>query len=241
MIAVCGHGVTLDELREIEPVTPDNAGRRWKPIQHAELVDAIKDEVATRGWDVTGQMFATARDGADMAGALLLDRVTGVPNIPGMRLGLGILHSNARRKALRITVGASITCCTNGLCTGTILLNRVHDHTVDLPEELERAINEYTVAAQGIPNVVRGLRERTLERGEASEILLETGRRGLVGWAAVGRVDAEYRHPRFAEHGTGTSWALLNAFTYAARQNIAPTRQLEVFDTFRAMLPVCLN
>ena len=238
MITVCGPKVTLADLHKIEPVTPANAGRRWKPIQHGELVDAIQDEVTTRGWTIIQERYTTARKGADMAGALLLDGVESVPVVPGIRLALGFLTSNARRKALQITVGGEVMCCANGMCTGNIILNRVHDHTVDLPEELEIALNQYTTAAKDIPDTVQGLRERVLAPGEASEILMETGRRGLVGWTAIGRVDKEFRRPTFEEHGRDTSWALLNAFTYAARQNINPTRQMETYSTFQQMLPV---
>ena len=237
MITVYGHGVSLEQLREIEPVTPEGAGRRWQPIPHGELVDTIKDEVLTRGWRVREELFSTARDGADMAGALLIEGVRGVPEVPGLTLALGFIHSNARRKALQLTVGASVACCTNGICTGTILLNRVHDRTVDLPTEVEAAVDRYVAGAKVIPAVVRELRERPITTAEASEVLMEAGRRRLVGWAAIGRVDREYRRPTFAEHGRDTSWALLNAFTYAARPNIAATRQMATYDEFRRLLP----
>lgn len=239
MITVYGSGVSLEELRAIEPVTPPGAGRRWRPIRHGDLVDAIRDEVATRGWSVEEELFSTTREGADMVGALLLSGVRGAGRVPkGMRFALGFLNSNARRKALQLTVGASVLCCTNGICSGSIILNRVHDHTVDLVEEVEGAVDRYAMEASNLGSVVRSLRDRELSRGEASGVLMRAGHRGLIGWAAVGRVDAEYRNPTFSEHGRNNSWALLNAFTYAARRNIAATRQMEVYDEFRRMLPV---
>ena len=241
MITVFGAGATFDQLRAIEPITPKDAGRRWKPIPHFELVETLKDEVMTRGWGITKELFSTTKDGSEMAGALLLDKVHNGHDVivpGGMSLALGFLNCNTRRKALQITVGAEVTCCLNGLCTGSILLTRVHDHTVDLITEVEIGLNKYVNAAKDIGTIVAGLRERELSQAEASEILMETGRRGLVGWAAVGRVDAEYRHPTFTDNGTGTSWGLLNAFTYAGRQNINPTRQMEVYNKFRTMLPI---
>lgn len=237
MITVHKAGISLKQLRAIEPTTPKNAGRRWKPIRHGDLIDSIKDQITTRGWRITQALFSTAREGADMAGAFLMDDVRGVETVPGTTLALGFLNSNARRKALQITVGASITCCTNGMCTGSILLNRVHDHTVDLPAELNVALNKYTEAAKEIPGIIRNLKERELSPDEASGILLRAGRLRLVGWTAIGRVDKEYHWPTFTDHGNNTSWALLNAFTFAARRNIAPTRQMETYNTFRALLP----
>jgi hypothetical protein len=239
MITVCGdRKATIEELRRIKPVSPRLAGRRWKAIQHGELVDTIRDEIVTRGWVVGREEFAVTQDGAEMVGAFLLDRVTGVPDVPdGMSLALGFINSNARRRALRITVGASVFCCENGVCTGDIILRRAHDHTVDLPGEVDDAVTRYTGAAAGVTGVVRGLREYELSQAEASDILMRAGHSGLVGWAAVGRVDAEYRNPRFAEHGKNNSWALLNAFTYTTRNNLTPSRQMDAYDAFRRMLP----
>lgn len=237
MITVHNSGATIEELREIEPVTPKEAGRRWKAVQHGELADTIKDEVITRGWLIESELYSVAHDGADMAGALLLSRVGGVEEVPGVTLALGFLNSNARRKALQLTVGASVTCCTNGMCTGNILLNRVHDHTVDLVEEIEDAVDRYAMAAVGIPDVVRGLRETELMPYQANYILMKVGHQKLIGWTAIGRVDKEYRNPTFAEHGKYTSWALLNAFTYIARGHINPMKQMEAYATFRSLLP----
>ena len=128
-------------------------------------------------------------------------------------------------------------CMARRMCTGSILMNRVHDHTVDLTQEVDTALDRYVVEAAGLMDDVKALRECELSPAAASEILLQAARTRLVGWAAIGRVDAEYRRPTFAEHGRDNSWALLNAFTYAARRNINPIRQMEAYDAFRAMLP----
>lgn len=243
MITVFGRGVTLEELANIDPVRPKNAGSRWRPIHHHDLALAVRDEVVGRGWDVVEEKYTTARDGADMAGALGIrpkggDGLALLP--PGMTLGLGFIHSNARRRALTLTVGSTVTCCTNGMCTGTLLLRRPHDGTVSLYDEVEQALDRYAEASHQITATVRGLQEAELSPAQASLALMEAGHRKLVGWAAIGRVHSEYRNPTFAEHGTGTSWALLNAFTYAARRNIHPVRQMETYNQFRELLPCAM-
>ena len=55
-------------------------------------------------------------------------------------------------------------------------------------------------------------------------------------WSRIGAVDKEYRQPTFAEHGRGTSWALLNAFTYTVKRNPA-LKQMEQMNRFRELLP----
>ena len=237
MITVSDKGLTAKQIARIEPKTPKNAGSRWKPIPHGELVHTLKEEIADRGWDIDREMYATAEDGANMTGAFLLSGVKG-PRIPkGLQLAMGFLNSNSRRYALQVTVGAEVAVCRNGICTGSIVLSRIHDHTVNLPNEVSEGVDRFVTEAKGIPLVVRGLKQARLSDGDASEILLEAGRRNLVGWTAIGRVDAEYRNPTYPEHGKGTAWALLNAFTFAARPSINPTRQMEIFNTFRGLLP----
>lgn len=236
MISVMGQGIKYHKLTQIEPTAPPGAGSRWRPIAHVDLVDALQNEVYGQGWEIAQELYTTTKNGADMAGAFVLSGIDGV-SIPGVSMCMGFINSNSRTKALRVTVGAEVACCTNGMCTGSIVMSRLHDHTVKLEEEVGNAVNRYRREVARVPGTVARLRRAVVSNAQASEVLMETARRRLVGWAAIGRVDAEYRNPSFEEHGTGTSWALLNAFTYAARRNIRPERQMGVYAEFMSLLP----
>lgn len=238
MITVLEEKIGLDDLRKIEPTVPADAGRRWRPIKHADLVDTLRDEIVTYGWKVLDEQYAMGEKGAEMVGAFLIDGVRGVAMPAGVRLALGFVNNNARRRALRLTVGASVLCCTNGVCSGSIILNRAHDHSFDLADEVEAAVDRYALAALEMGDMTERLRSYTLAPATASNILMRAGREKLVGWTTIGRVDKEYRNPTFAEHGRDNSWALLNAFTYAARQYIHPTRQMDIYEKFQKMLPM---
>lgn len=239
MITVIGKGATLTDIRKIEPATPPDAGSRWQPIPHIALIDSIKADAGRRNWEITASQFARNESGSTLAGAFTFKRIEGLPTLPGMSYSLGFINSNDRRKALKLTVGAHIKCCANGLCTGTVLIKRLHDHTVnDLSSIIGEAIDEYSKKAANIPDMVSALQKRPLLDSEASHALVTAARAKLIGWAAVGRVYQEYQRPKFEEHGRGTSWSLLNAFTYAARRNVNPTRQMEAYDEFRQLLPV---
>ena len=69
---------------------------------------------------------------------------------------------------------------------------------------------------------------------------MEAGRQRLMPWSRIGKVDAEYRKPTFAEHGQGPRYALLQAFTNQVKQN-APLTQMTSMDRFRGLLPVRSN
>ena len=237
MITVLNAGATLEQLEATEIPTPENAGSRWHPIRHDDLVYDIKADILHRGWTIQDEKYTLTPSGATMAGALLVDGIPNVTPMPGLTFAIGFLNDNTRRKALQLTVGGEVACCTNGMCTGNILLSRVHDRTVNLSGEVHSAINKYTESINGLVNSVTALRETEISPEQASDVLMRAGRGKLVGWAAIGRVDAEYQNPTFAEHGAGTAWALLNAFTYAARKNIHPTKQMETFNKFRQLLP----
>lgn len=242
MITVYGdNGLTLDGLRDISPVRPDKAGGRWQPVKHSDVADNVLDECLMRGWEVTDQKYSTSRKGADCAGAFGL-RIKGSDGASlampeGTELALGFLNSNARRSALRVTLGASVACCTNGMCSGQLMLRQRHDGSFDLADSISDALDAYAAEAEALPYGIAALKETELSPATANEILMQAGRAKLVGWSAIGKVDEEYRKPTFAEHGKGTAWALLQAFTYAARANISPVRQMDTFRTFQGMLP----
>lgn len=243
MITVIGKYATLDEIAKVEPQPAKGAGKRWRPVPHIDLVHAVKDEVKARGWRVAKELYAwgntrkAGNKGSELCGALMFEHVDGLPGLPGMQFALGFLNNNARRRALKLSVGAHVLCCQNGMCTGEILLRKAHDHSVDIYEEIELALDRYQQSASGIPKMVAGLRNRVLTPAEADHAILEAGRTELVPWATCGWVDKEYRNPTFAEHGKGTSWALLNAFTYAARLTVNPVHQMDVYNRFRRLLP----
>ena len=237
MISLIGNGKTLAELHKMTITTPPGAGSRWCPIPHAELAETVRAGVLARGWGIEKEVYATGRGDADFAGALLLHGVPGVVATPGTMLSLGMVSSNARRHALKLTVGASVLVCCNGLCTGAMLIRRLHDHTVALSDDIGRALDAFPEQAAWVPRIIDGLRDRYLSCYGASEILMEAGRQRLLGWTAIGQVDAVWRKPTHAEYGKGTSWTLYSAFTEVAARHVAPVRQMATTLRFLEMLP----
>jgi hypothetical protein len=240
MIHVYGENVTREGLRDIPLERPKDAGWRWKGIQHGELVDTIITDAEERNWGVGESRFSVSNNGAELAGAIAVS-IPKAKAMDGMELGIGILTSNARKRALSIFVGGTVSVCTNGMTTGEIVLNRQHTLRLNLREQIQYALDDYAMAAFRIPRVVAGMRRRDLAESEYEHTLLEAGRRGLMPWSRLGDVDREYRIPRFgSEFGERNSWALLNAFTWVAKRN-PPRRQLEQIEGFRKLLPTVCN
>jgi len=238
MISVYGENITLEQLHKVEVQRPSFAGRRWHGFQHGELVDIITDEIRSRGWKIAEMKFSLSEDEADLAGAFQLT-IPKLEAIPGQDYSLGFLTSNAQRRALKMVVGTQVTCCTNGMATGEIILNLKHTNTNEevLCDEIGNAAGRYLSKASEIPVLVNRLKERELPRAEASDLLLQAGHAKMLPWARIGKVDEEYRNPTFAEHGADTSWALLNAFTYVVKEQ-NPMGQMDRMNRFRELLPL---
>jgi hypothetical protein len=236
MITVYDNNTTLEDLREIPVVRPDNAGATWMGMQHGELVDGILDDIALRGWQTTDMKFSTARDGADLVGAIgVLPTGSEIDTPAGIGFGVGFMTSNARRKALRMYVGGTVAVCHNGLATGSIVLQKKHSVRTDLAAEIEAAMDKYTLAAAGMAGMVARLQEKPIDAPTASDLLAQAGERDLMPRKYLWDVSREFHRPSHPEHGTGTAWTLVNAFTEIVKRN-PPTRQLHQMDAFQRLV-----
>lgn len=235
MITVYGANITAADLNHVRLDRPAKAGNYWEGIQHGTLVSAFSDEIRSRGWKITDERFSLSKDKADLAGAFGLE-IEGVDPPEGQTLSIGFMTSNAMRISTKVLVGTNVTVCHNGLATGEIVMQKKHTHGFNLFQEIEYSLDQYIPKARKINHIVTGLQEAELSPTNADEILMEAGRNRLMPWSRIGAVDKEYRNPTFAEHGTGTSWALLNAFTHTVKRN-PPMQQMEQMNKFRELLP----
>lgn len=237
MLTVC-QGAKLDrnQLATIELKRPKGAGPVWQGIKHIDLVDAIHDQALFNGWRVTEETYSVSKQGTSLAGAIGLE----IPDITapeGQSFQMGFLTSNNMERSLRLVVGTRVAVCHNGMCTGQVVLRKKHTTGLDLAEALETGFTEYRKQAEDVRKIVASLQQAEIDTATAEHVLCEAGRRGIMCWSRVGDVDAEYRNPRFSDHGMGTSWALLNAFTWVVKRN-PPLEQMSQINNFRALLPV---
>ena len=238
MITVYGANTKVEDLRTIPLDKPEKAGAYWQGIQHGRLVDVISQQISNRGWSITESRFSLSKDRADLAGAFKLH----LPNVEtpeGMNLSLGFVTSNAMRKSLKMVVGAVVQVCNNGMATGEIVMQKKHTSGFSLSDEINESLNQYQTRASMIQETVQALRETEISNEQSDQILMEAGRQRLMPFSRIGAVDKEYRKPTFAEHGRGTSWALLNAFTYIVKKNPAQ-QQMEQMNRFRELLPTTI-
>tara|TARA_R110002020_G_scaffold115383_1_gene265294 strand:- start:2258 stop:3016 length:759 start_codon:yes stop_codon:yes gene_type:complete len=236
MITVYDANTKLEDLHHIPLRRPEKAGLRWQGIPHGALAKSLIAAIEKRGWEVKDTKFSVSPNETEMAGALDL-KINDVKLPEGMSLSLGILTSNAMKRSLIMVAGANVACCLNGMATGQIVMRRKHTIGFNLENEIQDSLDNYRQQVSWTNQVVADLRETELPQGRADRVLMEAGRQRLMPWSRIGKVDKEYRNPTFAEHGKGTSWALLQAFTYHVKKN-SPLTQMTSMNRFRGLLPV---
>lgn len=65
-----GKFVGRDEIAQIP--TP-RATNSWKPVPHADVINAVTEVVKTRNWQILDEQFGLAREGKRMFGVLRIN------------------------------------------------------------------------------------------------------------------------------------------------------------------------
>ena len=240
MITVCGANVSLVDARRIPLIRPETAGNRWKGVSHGDALDALITEFQKREWEVQDQQFALAgskdNPGSDLVGAFDL-KLPGLDAPDGQAFSLGLMTSNALKRAMRIFVGTKIFVCNNGMATGEVVLARKHTLNFNVGDAIGPALDNYFIAAQKVGETVDRLKNRNLHISHAEHLILEAGRQGMLPWSRLSELDKQYREPPHKEHGRETSWTLLNAFTEVVKRSPVHA-QMDSMNKFRDMLPL---
>lgn len=182
----------------------DPARSTWQPVQHGVLARTILREADAMGLTVRHHAWTTARDGLELFGSVDLD----VPVGEGTSLSIGVLHSNAGRRAVTLAIGARVLICENGMLVGEHVLS--HRHTCGL--DLGRLVREGLDACLQEQNTVRRFRARLMRRslheGAVAFLLIEAARQGAVAWSRLARVDEGWRVPPHRAFRDRNAWSL---------------------------------
>src|SRR5215468_8820249 len=106
LIAHCGTTkVSRDELKMVP--APEGT-RTFKPIRHAEVVDALVEAFSFRYIGVVRDEYAVSPDGMRMFGVLDLETA-----FDGCRFAIGIRNANDKSMRLGLTAGLRVFVCDN--------------------------------------------------------------------------------------------------------------------------------
>ena len=194
-------------------IPPPPATATWKPIAHADLIQALDRQLLVRGITITKEQFALQREGARFFAVLDL----AYEETEELCAAMGIRTSNDQSMALEIAVGVKIFVCDNLTFSGDLIaLRRKHTAKFDLNADISRAIDRYQQHLAVLKGDVERLRSSAVSEVEAKGMVFDLFARGILPIRLFTTVDHYY----FREDGAfarGTLWALHNACTRAVK------------------------
>ncbi len=221
-IMVCGANVERQELpNEVE--RPEWASDRWKGIGHRDLADTLIAQLVNHGCVVEDEAWSLASEDRACVGAIQVSNPC-LPELSGMRYGLAVMHDNQGKRALRLAVGATVTVCCNGIITGDFVVHKRHTIHLNLQATISRGVGRAITMMSATADIIYSMQFQSVD---ASELLLEVGRRGILSWSNVGRAVKAYDDPPFdfAQHH-GTAFGVYQAVNSVIKRTSVP-RQID--------------
>lgn len=226
-------GVTLAELRkdyevptlaQLREVRKEAAGSRWKPIHHADLIEEIHGALDRAGYGVQEEHFALSEDRHDIFGSMQIEGIK-IGDRLDMAPMLGFRSSNVQRFGLLGVSGSRVFICSNGVIVGDFVFGMHHTsgNVKNVEVKIDEGIGNWREQIGDMHRLVEFLESTTLDRRDADHLLIEAGRRGVVAWNQLGKIETTYRayespdHPHHTAFGARNAWGLYNAVTEVAK------------------------
>ncbi len=223
---------TTDHLRGYE-IDHSLGGNRWKPVHHKELADTYNNilmnhpqiRVNSYHWQQHG------KGNHELTGNYVLDvldnQAQSLNVLSGeLDLTLSVLHSNSQRHPLTNIVGASVLVCSNGMMVHNTFdkVKRKHTLNMSVYAEVNRAVDLYIDRVQSVQDTVIEMKETEVNDRQLNDVLVSSGKRGIIAWSGLGKVLNEYEHPKHPEFKPRTVWSLYNAYTEVAKEMSIPNQ-----------------
>lgn len=210
-------GAVKATRKDLEAIAPPAATTTWKPVQHAELVSVLRDQLESRGLRIREEAYAVQRDGALLFGVLdLAWRENGE-----FAAALGLRTANDKTMAIQIAVGFRVFVCDNLVFAGDLIaLRRKHTAGLDLPREIAGAIDRYQEGSISLERGIERLRDAEISEREAKARIFDVFEQAILPVRFFRPVCDAYFRP--AENAPDvkprTLWGLHNAMTRLVRR-----------------------
>jgi len=200
---------------ELGQILPPEATETFKPISHAELVEAISEGLALRHIGVVRDEYAVSEDGLKLFGVLDLES-----GFDGARYSLGLRNANDKSMRLALTVGYRVFVCDNMAFHGdfTPVLAK-HSKHFNLIDAIDVGLGRMQRNFEPMRKQVEGWRGAQLSDDAAKLIIYRAFIHGeLDAPKHLARaVHDGYFNPQHTEFQPRTIWSLTNAFTSALK------------------------
>ena len=202
---------------QLQSFIPPASTTTWRPIAHADLIEAIERELGQRCPAIKREQFAVQRQGTRLFAVLDLAE----QRSDDFAAAMGIRHSNDRSMAVEIAVGVRVFVCDNLAFSGDLIaLRRRHTARLDLTSEISLALDRYQHQLTALHTKIDDLKSLALTDPEAKTLILDAFREEIVPVRFLKPICSDYFRPTegMTDVMPRTRWALHNAFTRAIRQ-----------------------
>ena len=199
---------------EIATIPTPEATTTWKPVPHAEVIDAVTEVVKAHNWQILDEQYGLAREGQRMFGVM---RINNSSSREWSRC-IGIRNSHDQSLSVGLAAGISVMCCSNLAFGGTMVLKRRHTSRIELNGLVVTAIEELELEFLNLETVSEDLKLHEVNADEARAVIVRAAEVNAINSCDIVPIFREFQKPRHEEFAEPTRWSLLNAFTEHAKK-----------------------
>ncbi len=230
-----GKLATIDELKACKTPPPEG---RWHPTSHLQVLTSVKETLHGAGYIIKSEKYALARSDARFFGILNLE----TPLAHGVGLSVGVRNSVDKSFPLGFAAGSHCFVCDNLAFRAELLVRR--KHTLNGMKAFGTAIGSAVASLASFKEAeqlrIQRMAEMELNEAQASHIILQAFRCGIISTLQLPLVCKEWEEPRHEEFAPRTAFSLFNAFTEVLKPRAISAPQQFVASTIRLnglMLP----
>ncbi len=192
--------------------------RTYKPISHEQLIDLTLNSIATAGFKLDREQYASARDGNIANGRFTIQNVADTE----MQLQIGWQNSYDKSLTLKFAIGTRIFICQNGCVSGDFGSFK-KKHQGEIQTFTPQAITEYIKRSGDAFKRMQDEREvmKTIQISDRSQAEL-IGRMFIeekfIQSTQLNIIKRELKVPTFDYNCPNSLWELYNYTTYALKE-----------------------
>lgn len=203
--------------RDLALVPVPEAQKRFCPVPHDTLADAVQFQLETAGFDIVQQRHALNKDGAQYFGyyevrARQFGAFTGLA--PDYGVIVGFRSSYDMSLAIKIALGSRVFICDNLALNGDITVFRKHTSRVlaDLEPKIAAGVAKLPglVEAQDVEYTT--WKDTPIDSRATDHLIGELYRNKVVPRSSVAKLFDEFE-VQSEDHGARTLWRMFNATT----------------------------
>lgn len=233
--------ISREGLKEVAiPYRPDT--KYWKGTQFGDFANMLMERIEisefqnTKGeavnltankeeWSVGGQYRTELFGNIDITAHVNGSEVVIADG--AITPQLSILASNSSRVAMQLFLSGRVMVCANGMFVDKILdsVKRKQTKNLSYRSIIDEGLQNYVNRLDKIQEKYDIMKDTPVNHSQYSEALISAGRRGIIAWSGLGKVDQEWKNPRHAEFSGKDVWSLYNAFTEVSKE-MSPANQI---------------